>query len=728
MTESSEDPFGWVGATLDGKYRVDAVVGRGGFGIVYRAHHLGFEEKVALKCLKLPKELAGPERDRFYESFMAEGRLLHQLSRATAGIVQALDVGAAVSPSKIWTPYLVLEWLEGVPLEADFAERKRQRIGGRSLNDAIELLSSAARALALAHEQGIAHRDIKPANLFIANVGGRTTLKVLDFGIAKVITESESLTKAFEATGGGLSAFTARYGAPEQFSRRFGATGPWTDVFALALVLVEAVIGRPALEGTDAAQLFVAASDTAQRPTLRSAGVEVGDGVEAVLRAALSVDPRERYPNAGAFWDALVAAARAEPELAAAAPPSPLLEDFRPTRAESAASARRPNAVEPAPLGPAPLGTPASLSRTELSSSAQIPLRTAPSRAPQPRTGQWSSTVVGAVAGTAFVLGLIGATVWIIQTRRAQKLAEASATTSVAPSATPSVPTPSAPEKTSAEPSAPAALLPIPEPLAEAAPGRLPGIPARDVSAGTVEGSGAWLDKFKIVRQERSQGVAFATAFAQCVEIGMVVCTESQWQRACAEHPVLAQAPSWTDSVEPGGMVVRGGGSCAERSVAPGGDPDPGRIGLCCDRAIAMTTTNLQRPFLSSTAAVVLKLETALNQRNSSGFVDLLDETVTIDGVARPRAKTQALLDQSFKNSPDLVIVNDVCEVSVQANKTVKRTRRVKKPVYTTTSWTAACRQSRHHDGKVVASSTTYVFDPASKLKSISETKSVAAE
>src|SRR6478609_2409286 len=304
-TPPEDDPFGWVGATVDGKYRVDEVVGHGGFGIVYRAHHLGFEEKVALKCLKLPKELQGGDRDRFRDSLVAEGRLLLQLSRATTGVVQALDVGAVVSPSKIWTPYLVLEWLEGTPLDRDLLQRRQREEGGRSLEEALDLLDGAVRALGVAHGMGIAHRDIKPANLFLVELAGKRTIKVLDFGIAKVLAESDSVTRAFEETGGAVAAFTARYGAPEQFSRRFGATGPWTDVFALALVFVEVVLGGAALEGTDAAQLFVAASDKLIRPTLRPRGFDPGDAVEAVLATALSVDPRERYPNANAFWDAL---------------------------------------------------------------------------------------------------------------------------------------------------------------------------------------------------------------------------------------------------------------------------------------------------------------------------------------------------------------------------------------------------------------------------------------
>src|SRR5215204_2615899 len=177
-TLQEDDPFGWVGATVDGKYRVDKVVGHGGFGIVYLAHHLGFEEKVALKCLKLPKDLQGTDRDRFRDSLVAEGRLLLQLSRATTGVVQALDVGAVVSPSKIWTPYLVLEWLEGTPLDRDLSERRKQNVGGRTLGEAMDMLEGAARALGVAHGMGIAHRDIKPANLFLVELAGRRAIKV----------------------------------------------------------------------------------------------------------------------------------------------------------------------------------------------------------------------------------------------------------------------------------------------------------------------------------------------------------------------------------------------------------------------------------------------------------------------------------------------------------------------------------------------------------------------
>jgi len=296
------DPFGWVGRTIDGKFEVESIVGEGGFGVVYRGRHLGFGDAIAIKCLKIPPGVRGAARDEFRSAFLEEGRLLRKLSCATTGIVQALDAGDAMSPSGVWTPYLVLEWLQGESIETWCHRTGRVPM---DVAAAVQLLDSAARALAVAHNQGIAHRDIKPANIFIATIAGQRMTKVLDFGIAKVMTETTSLTRALQATGQSISAFTPAYGAPEQFHRRFGATGTWTDVFALALVMVELITGRPALEGDDATQLYVAATDPSYRPTPSRRGADIMIEAERVLERALAVDPKQRFLTVGAFWDAL---------------------------------------------------------------------------------------------------------------------------------------------------------------------------------------------------------------------------------------------------------------------------------------------------------------------------------------------------------------------------------------------------------------------------------------
>lgn len=303
-----KDPFDWVGKTIDDQFTVEELVGEGGFAVVYRGHHKGFDEKIAIKALKFPAKLGEEERAKFLETFKSEGKLLHKLSKSDAAIVQALDVGAATSPNGTWTPYLVLEWLEGKTLEADLKERAKTGTAGRSLGDAITLLEPAAKGLATAHAMNVAHRDVKPANLFLTTNGDttekKTSLKIVDFGIAKVMSDSQDVMKAYEATGESIHAFSPRYGAPEQFARKYGATGPWTDVFALALVLIEVVAGKSAMKG-DTSQLMATATDGVTRPTLRSLGVIESDAVESVLTRALAVEPVERYKDAGKFWDAL---------------------------------------------------------------------------------------------------------------------------------------------------------------------------------------------------------------------------------------------------------------------------------------------------------------------------------------------------------------------------------------------------------------------------------------
>jgi eukaryotic-like serine/threonine-protein kinase len=320
--EDDHDPFGWIGATIADKYTVESVVGEGGFGVVYRAHHRGLAEAVAIKCLKVPEDISKDARAAFLETFLAEGRILHQISRATADVVQALDVGEATSPEGYWTPYIVLEWVDGASLGEIIQDRIDRDKGGFPLKEAIALLEPAARALAVAHEQGVAHRDIKPSNLLLAEVGTRSTLKVVDFGIAKALAAPQMValrrsgahsgTHSAFATqtpnGENVDPFTPRYGAPEQFSKKYGTTGPWTDVFALALVLVETITAKPAFEGDEPGQFYVASSDLLNRPTPRKKGISTPDAVEQVFLRALAVDPKRRYQTAGEFWDALVAA------------------------------------------------------------------------------------------------------------------------------------------------------------------------------------------------------------------------------------------------------------------------------------------------------------------------------------------------------------------------------------------------------------------------------------
>ncbi len=302
----SPDPLGLIGSVVDQKYRVDSVVGEGGFSVVYRAEHVIWKQPVALKCFNVLAGVPPQMREELLQGFIQEGKLMTSLSTRTAAIVQARDVGTLRVPATGQDiPYMVLEWLEGKPLDRVVQLERAQNLPARSIFEVMALLEPVASALEVAHAMSIAHRDIKPANLFVIGDarGVGTFVKILDFGIAKVMAEHAQLQTSLAQTGREITAFTPNYGAPEQFSRSHGATGPWTDVFALALIMVELLRGGvPALQGDDYLQLAIASRDPSVRPTPRAFGVPVTDEVETVFRKALAVAPRDRHKTAGELW------------------------------------------------------------------------------------------------------------------------------------------------------------------------------------------------------------------------------------------------------------------------------------------------------------------------------------------------------------------------------------------------------------------------------------------
>ncbi len=308
---TAKDPLGIAGHTIAEKYRIEKLVGEGGFAVVYRAIHTIWNKPVAIKFFNGLSNAPTDQREQFKDAFIQEGALLTELSSQTAAIVQARDVGTYTSPDGQWMPYMVLEWLEGKPLDEFLDGERAAGAPVWSIAEVVSLLGQAAGALDVAHGKGIAHRDIKPANLFVLGEGaraGRATVKVLDFGVAKMMSDNTQLKAALAKTGMGITSFTPQYGAPEQFNRAYGATGPWTDVYALALVAVEMLAGKVALDGDDLIQLAFASGNPEKRPTPRALGAVVSDPVEHVFQRALAVRPEDRYSRAREFWKDLEAA------------------------------------------------------------------------------------------------------------------------------------------------------------------------------------------------------------------------------------------------------------------------------------------------------------------------------------------------------------------------------------------------------------------------------------
>jgi serine/threonine protein kinase len=381
----AEDYFGIVG-TVQGPFHVKQVVAEGGFGVVYRAYHEAFQSDVALKCLKIPIQMDDANQHEFLMKFKEEGALLFKLSASIPAVVRPLHVDKIDMPDGRFVPYMALEWLEGEGLDALILRRSNEGLPPLGMKKAVRLLSPVARALARAHRfptpEGpisIVHRDLKPDNIFIAKINDEELVKIFDFGIAKARSVASQVAGRLSQSANQVTAFTPGYGAPEQWlPKRFGQTGPWTDVFGLALTVLETAMGRPIIDG-DTAGMMGTSCDEMRRPTPRNEGLEVGDQVEAVFLAALAVDPRNRYPEAGQFWDALEAALGLE-------------LSSTPTQS-SARTATEDSVVAPLPLAPGgrDFQVPNSLPRIELDIPASPPRGTSPSRSgitPMSRSSQ----------------------------------------------------------------------------------------------------------------------------------------------------------------------------------------------------------------------------------------------------------------------------------------------------------------------------------------------------
>jgi DNA-binding beta-propeller fold protein YncE len=268
-----------IGSTLAG-YRIDAVLGRGGMGVVYRATHLTLERPVALKVIA--PNLA--DREGFRERFLRESRLAASLEHpAVVPVYDSREVDGEL--------IVAMRLVSGGDLR-----RLIDREGPLQPARALALLGQVAEALDAAHAAGIVHRDVKPHNVLVE--GDRAFLS--DFGLAKALGES---------TGEASVVGTAHYMSPEQW--RGERVGPAADVYSLGCVLYEALTGV----------VPYARRESESEP-------EMPDGMEAVVERAVASDPGRRYSSAGA----LIAAAR-EREGAAMAATGVLSAADRPTLA-----------------------------------------------------------------------------------------------------------------------------------------------------------------------------------------------------------------------------------------------------------------------------------------------------------------------------------------------------------------------------------------------------------
>jgi serine/threonine-protein kinase len=272
------------GTVLDGKYRIERVLGQGSMGQVVAATHLSIERMVAIKLL-LPDALdRGEALARFEREVQAVSRL------HSPHVAQIIDVGKMGDG----TPYMVIEYLVGQDLSEWLAER-----GSIPHTQAVDFLIEALDALTEAHREGIVHRDVKPSNLFVADVNGIPTLKVLDFGISKVARRDTDLTNAGEPAVSLTKTHTLigspLYMSPEQVLAA-KEVDLRSDLWSLGVVFFELLTGGHPFNG-DNVGTVLAAVLSAPMPSVRALRPEVPEALEKILHRCLERDVKRRYQS-----------------------------------------------------------------------------------------------------------------------------------------------------------------------------------------------------------------------------------------------------------------------------------------------------------------------------------------------------------------------------------------------------------------------------------------------
>ncbi len=280
--QNDSDPY--LGQIIGGRYLVIRKIGSGGMGEVYLAEHKQVGQKVAIKFLS--RRLTGnPEIvRRFFNEARTIGRISHP------GAVTLNDFGQTPSG----TLFIIMEFIEGEPLGRVVAQE-----GPLPSETAVHIALQLCEVLAAAHAQEIIHRDLKPDNIMLTpGRRGRYVVKVLDFGIAKLLTDDSSMTQT------GMVFGTPEFMSPEQASGE--ATDGRADLYALGLILYFMLCGQPPFVGDHpVSTLRKQVSETPVLPSKRRPEADIPPDLEAIIMKTLNKRPQERYPDVETLADVL---------------------------------------------------------------------------------------------------------------------------------------------------------------------------------------------------------------------------------------------------------------------------------------------------------------------------------------------------------------------------------------------------------------------------------------
>lgn len=338
------EPDKYIGTTIDGRYIVESVLGEGGMGVVYKCRRKVFDRPAALKILRA--DLA--KNPEVLERFVTEAKAASGIGNRH--IVDVFDFGEVPDGST----YFAMEYLDGETLGARLAR------GPLPSDDVVYLGRQLAEGLAAAHAAQIVHRDLKPDNVFITSKDQRDFVKILDFGIAKVIGIENKITRAGAVFG------TPHYMSPEQC--RGSSVDHRTDVYSLGIILYEMAVGHVPFDAENPLSILSMHLNEAPR-RFHEVAPELAPppGLENLILKCLAKDPSERFASMHAVEEALAAIERGElVEIEvpiSVAPPSD----------EEAADVELPKAAPPPSLGDPRAAVPTSSVPGRTSFVADVP-------------------------------------------------------------------------------------------------------------------------------------------------------------------------------------------------------------------------------------------------------------------------------------------------------------------------------------------------------------------
>ena len=295
-----------LGKVIAGRYRLEARIGEGGMGVVYRARHVLIDRVVALKLIR--PDLRGETHLRAW--MLREARAANRVDHAH--IVDIHDIGETEEGEL----YLVMEYLVGVSLSSEIARGPFPLVRG------VDILEQMCAALARAHDLGVVHRDLKSDNIMLTVKGGRRdSVKILDFGLAALARDPRLAPK-------GAVFGTPEYMSPEQ--ARGEEAGPKSDLYALGVLFFEMCCGQLPFKSSDR-ETLLEMQRNAPPPRPRQLRADLPPAAEAIIYRLLEKDPRKRFLDAHHLQEELKALQRTLPSRnwevgaseAAAAPPPP---------------------------------------------------------------------------------------------------------------------------------------------------------------------------------------------------------------------------------------------------------------------------------------------------------------------------------------------------------------------------------------------------------------------